>query len=151
MQAQTVNQEHVLMHLNNIHTDINVLIKNGVNGELLGQLTAEDDVKSLVVIDDSGDCRRVTQLVSDKGIPPPFNIYNADGKNNDPSTRSVQQLAEHLTKNSALKGAQEMIVNHKLAGDIIVDMGLDLVSSMLPMSALQKIAFKKEINSLHTQ
>ncbi len=41
-----------------------------------------------------------------------------------------------------------MFVKHKLAGDIIVDMDLTLLTSWLPMSALQKIAFKKELTAL---
>jgi hypothetical protein len=139
------------MHLNNIHTDINVLTKNGVNGELLNQLTTEDDVKSIVGIDDIGDCTRVIQLVrhmaSGKAVPSPVDIHH-DGTDDLPHTWSIQQLAEHLAKNPALKDAQDVILKHKLAGDVIMVMDLSVVSSMLPIPALQKIAFKKEITAL---
>ncbi len=76
-----------------------------------------------------------------------MDIHN-DGEVDVPHTWSVQQLAEHLDKNSALKDVPEVFVQHKLAGDIIMDMDLTLMTSWLPMSALQKITFKKEITAL---
>jgi hypothetical protein len=146
-----VEQVQILLSLGHIYTDINVLTKNGVNGELLSQLTAEDDVKSLVGIKDSGDCTRVTQLVrhvaSGKGVPNSVNIHH-DGEEDLPHTWSVRQLAEHLVKNPALEDVKRVFVQHTLAGDVIVDMDLNAVATMLPLSGLQKMAFKKEITAL---
>ncbi len=151
IQSQTVEHVHILLSLVRIYADINVLTMNGVNGELLSQLTSEDDVKSLVGIDDSGDCTRVIQLVrrmaSGRGIPVPVNIHR-DGKDDLPHTWSVKQLAGHLAKNPALNYMQEVFLQHKLAGDIIMDMDLTAVAPILPLSGLQKMAFKKEITAL---
>ncbi len=151
MQAQTVDQVHVLMHLNNIHTDINVLTENGVNGELLCDLPSEAEVKIALELEHIGDCTRVTQLVrhmaSGKGVPVLVDI-NHDGEDDLPHTWSVKQLAWHFAKNAALKDVQDVFVKHKLAGDVIVDMSLDALTPLLSLSLKQQIAFKKEITAL---
>jgi hypothetical protein len=75
------------------------------------------------------------------------NIHH-DGEDDLPRTWSVRQLTEHLAKNPALKDVKRVFVQHKLAGDVIVDMDLNAVATMLPLSGLQKMAFKKEITAL---
>jgi hypothetical protein len=146
-----VEQVQILLSLGNIYTDIRVLAKYGVNGELLSQLTSEDDVRSLVGIEHIGNCTRVTQLVrhvvSGKAVTVPVDIHH-DGEDDLPHKWSVKQLAGHLAVNPALKKAHEVFVQHKLAGDVILDMDLNIVSTMLPLSGLQKMAFRKEITAL---
>ncbi len=147
------SQVHVLLHTVNITSDVNVLVTNSVTGGLLKTLTSEGDMKEILVIKEGGNCTRATQLVrhmnSGKGIPTPVNIYT-DGKDNDPKTWSVQQLAAHLSKNPALKDVHGVFVQHKLAGDIINDMNESDVATVMKLPPAQRLAFKSEIDALRT-
>jgi hypothetical protein len=145
------SQVHELLHTVNITSDVNVLVTNSVTGGLLSSLTSEVDMKEILAINEGGNCTRLVQLVrhmiSSKGIPTPANIYT-DGKDNDPSTWSVQQLAAHLAKNPALKDVQELFMQHKLAGDVIKDMNESEVASVMELPPTQRLAFKSEIVAL---
>jgi hypothetical protein len=145
------SQVHVLLHTVDIFCDVNLLVTNSVTGGLLKTLTSEVDMKEIVAIKEGGNCTRATQLVrhmtSGKGIPTPVNIY-ADGKDNDPSTWSVRQLAGHLAKNPALKDAHGVFVEHKLAGDVINDMNESDVAIVMKLPPAHRLAFKSEIAAL---
>jgi hypothetical protein len=145
------SQVHGLLHTVNITSDVNVLVTNSVTGRLVKTLTSEVDMKEILAIKEGGNCTRATQLVrhmnSGKGIPTPVNIYT-DGKDNDPKTWSVQQLAGHLTKNPALKDAHGVFVEHKLAGDVINDMNESDVATVMKLPPAQRLAFKSEIVAL---
>jgi hypothetical protein len=145
------SQIHVLLHTVNITSDVNALVTNSVTGGLLSTLTSESDMKEILAINEGGNCTRATQLVrymtSGTGIPKPANIYT-DGKDNDPSTWSVQQLAAHLAKNPALKDVHELFMQHKLAGDVINDMNESEVAMLMKLPPAHRLAFKSEIAAL---
>ncbi len=145
------SQVHVLLQTFNIASDVNVLVTNSVTGSLLKTLASEGDMKEILAINEGGNCTRAAQLVrrmtSGKGIPKPVNIYN-DGKDRDPSTWSVQQLAAHLAESPVLKDAHGVFVQHKLAGDVINDMNEPEVAKLMKLPLAQHLAFKSEITSL---
>ncbi len=135
----------------NVVTEFKTLEANGVDGSMLKELTNESDVLGVLGVENIANCTRVIQLSrhmsAGKGLMTAVDIYR-DGEEDLPHTWSVAQFAAHMTKNEVLKDTGDVFKKHKMAGDVILDMDLNVVTTMLPLTALQRLAFKKEIIAL---
>ena len=110
----------------------------------------EKSAKDLLGVTCIGDCVRVVSLVrglaQGKGLPAGADI-NQDGDVNNPATWSVGQFS---TWSSAgpLRDIAELLRKHRFAGDIVVQMTIELVPALLELSALQTAVFEDEITAL---
>jgi hypothetical protein len=131
-----------------IEFDMDMMAQNDVKGELLAQITTETEMKEIVGISKIGDCSRALQMTASvaagKGLPPPVDIEK-DGSEDAPSTWSVKQTVGFITRNGALGDVGGLLMEQKIAGDVIGSMDLGYVTMLLTLTPFQRLAFKKEV------
>jgi hypothetical protein len=130
------------------------LATNDVTGEVMCMLSSEDEVRDLLGIKPLGDCARVIIMIryikARSALP---KVYSIDDDRNpeEITTWSVGQLAKVLTAVEALNDIAPILKEHRMAGDVIMDMDLGMVATNLSFSVKQRLAFKKEVLALRAR
>jgi hypothetical protein len=131
--------------------DSGVLSKKSVDGSLLAKLVNEADVQDLAGLKAAGDCSRTIALArSLRGHHklPEVHDIDVDGDPEFVSQWSIKQTTDRLVRNEELKPTKAVLLEHRIAGDIIMDMDFNAVASMIGLNSRQQLAFKKEIQAL---
>ena len=135
----------------NITFDVSLADKNAIDGPKFNKIKTERVSQSWLGISTVGDCSRVVKLVRDvranKALPGVVNI-DVDGKMTSPSTWSVVQFYEWASQ-GPLNAIADKLKQHRFAGDIITNVGLETVIALLDLNAdTEETVFIDEMTSL---
>jgi hypothetical protein len=149
--AMTPEEVQVALFSCKIPFDSGVLSQNSVDGSLLAEVVGETDVRDLVGLTAAGDCARlmvVTRSLQEHHKLPEVHNVDVDGNPEFVSQWSVKQVTGWLVRNEELKPAEAVLLRHRIAGDIIMSMEMNVIASMIDLNPRQRLVFKKEIQAL---
>jgi hypothetical protein len=149
------NTEDTKLVLSAFHIDADekVIETNQVDGATLAQCNDEEAVHAALGVKYIGDCTRVLRmirmLVAGEGIRP--SDPSKEGSWLDASTWSIDQFAAWVTRNDAIKHLSELLRKHRFAGDILMDMDVNIITPLLALLTPDREALIAQIGLLRDQ
>ena len=139
-----------LCALHDIVADVHVMQNKGITGAAFIRLRNETHVASALGIKEVGDCRRmlhiINRMVTKQSMPMPINIQ-VDGDVNEPSKWSVGQVGQWAGFHG-LSVIAPALKKHKIAGDVLLDLNLDVVTVAMDIPFEFHAVFEDEITAL---